>query len=452
MIGVDQFPILSPQQADPLLTGLQAGQQAYNQFQQNRYIGPMLAQQLQQARLQNAAQQTKNQYLSPQLQANIGLTQAQTAAQNALPDLYGAQAQESRARGGYFGAEAGLTDAQRSLLQQQTPYLVQQQEGGVYKDPILQRLFEAGQAQNTGAISPDMLGSIGLGGQGSQSGMPTGTTPLQNQLQQLGQGGVTSPGAFSNPTQNWAVFGSPISPLAMMQLQAYGKGLDTTATTGVTQYNQMQDQAAQNSDDANSLMNYLNEFKTSYDKSFYKGPARGTAPSSGALSAFVPGDLTNEQEADQAAANMQMIMARMMKSSKFTNSQLKFAGTLKLNRTNTPDAVNDLQPILSSISGRAKEYQDFLNYSRNNNIPVQTANTLWQQYQSQRPAFDANSKTANNQYQGTWKDYATPQAVQATNAGAPYVPNANKISKQDLKYLTPQQLQYVKSVQSMVSQ
>lgn len=420
-IPVDYFQPMTFQQANPLLSGIQAGQQIFGQGVQNAYLPSALSQQLQQMRLANAAQQIRNQYLAPQLSANIGLTQAQTGAQQALPGLYGAEAQEALARGGMFGAQG-------NLLRQETPYLVQSAQGDVYKDPILQRLFEMQKAQQTGAISPNTLGILGMGGN-----TPLGTNNTQNQAQQLPNASDPNALQFNDPAQNWALFGSPISPLAMMQLQAYGKGLDTQAQTGVTQYNDALAKASDEAKLANLTSNFLDQFQNAYDKSKYKGPAAGTLPVTGWHTLLMPGNLANEQAADNASQNIAALKAKMLAGGRVTNYELNYFNQLKPNRSMDPATAQMTHDFLKAKTIQMGEEQNFLNAAKNNGIDVQTANTLWNNYINQRPVYNFSTRTVNKSFQGSWNDYLTPEAISAARSGQNYVPLPTFNTKQDFQ-------------------
>lgn len=162
MIPVDYFQPESFQQANPLLSGIQAGQGIYSNAQniysrgiQNQYLPQTLQQQLQQLQLRNAQLGIQNQYMPGQLQANIGLTQAQTGTQQAMPAYY-------RAQTGLIGTEAAknqflLNNPMMMLpgiagqlggylwLQQHNPSLFNQVNGG---SPIPQTQPTAAPTQN----------------------------------------------------------------------------------------------------------------------------------------------------------------------------------------------------------------------------------------------------------------------------------------------------------------
>lgn len=117
----------SPQQATPVLNGMQMAQQMYTnalknqQLQmQNKVMPQSLQAALQQQLLKNAQLGIQNQYLPAQSQANIGLTQAQARAQNALPGLYGAEGAEAMAKVPLYGAQASLANQQAKMY----PYTI----------------------------------------------------------------------------------------------------------------------------------------------------------------------------------------------------------------------------------------------------------------------------------------------------------------------------------------
>jgi hypothetical protein len=117
------FQPLSPQQANPLLYGLQQGTQIAGQNQlntarqiQNQLLGAQLpyAAQMAQQRLRglqigNSLNQNTLNFAPQTSQAALNLTGAQTNAQNALPGYYGSEAQKNL-------ADANLTNAQVRYL------------------------------------------------------------------------------------------------------------------------------------------------------------------------------------------------------------------------------------------------------------------------------------------------------------------------------------------------
>lgn len=452
-MAIDYFQPLSFQQANPLLSGIQAGQGIYQQGVMNKYLAPSLQQQLQTQTLQNAMQQIKNQYLPQTLQSDIGLTQAQTG-------LAGAQAKGALANAGYIGA-------QTNRFQQETPYDVQKAMISPYTDPMLSRGAQGQLAAQTGAVPQSLLSMLNLRKQQpmdqsqqqpdqsdqsqapggltqTDSGTPISWSGMQQQPQQMGtqpqqigmqssQPGMTpgtAPQVFSGtPGQNWLMFGSPINPFqsaAMMQ----------QATSGVTQWQDAQNNAAQASTAANDTDKALEQFKNAYDKATYRGPLAGkmAAPLRG----------SNEQLTDSAAATLQLAMVKAQGFNKFTNMESQIVGSSKPNRLMSPGAIDQLYSFLKAKNSQTEEMPQFYQASQNAGLDRQTSDALWQNYINQRPVYDFKSNSANTNFRGSFNDYLTPQAVNALKSGQPYVPIPqnfnNSVQKQNwFNGLAPQE-------------
>ncbi len=426
-VGPVYFQPLSPDQANPGLwaqkqRALIAGQwqdnmsrMMQNQMlsQQEPYAGQMAQADLQSKLLANQLSGVQLQYAPQDWQSRIGLMQAQASAQNALPGLYGAEASEAAAR-------AGLTNQQTDVLRQQTPSIVQAAQGALFKDPILQRAYELGLAQKTGAISPNNLSALGVG-------TPTATQqspqPLNTQQQPLpglggGVGPLGAPKAFSgDAATNWLMFGSPYNPI---QFAAAQKGAETQAATGVTQYNEAQEDAAQAGDLGTQISSLIDQFQNNYKKTDLTGPVFGRSPAiTGAA-----------QATDNASQNIAATVAKLIAGGRVTNYEMQYINNLKPNRTMTPDTAQMTSDFLKQKSLRMGEEQSFLNAARTRGIDVQTANNLWRMYNNQRPVYNFASQTPNTQFQKTWSDYLTPQAINAAQMGQNYVPIPSFTSKQ----------------------
>lgn len=426
-MAIADFPILSPDQASPFLRGAQIGQ---------GMVGKGLLQQYQQ--LMNSAQAMRNQTLPQTLQEQLlGLQLGNQKSQAELPYAGPQAAANVNLAGGQAAqayGNAGLTNAQASLLRQNTPNLVKKGESDLYSDPILNRLWQANQAQQSGAIPGGMLSQLGLGGdQGGAQQQPGMQQPGQGQMQGPmgsalpGLGGAPiggnipgmAPKMFSGDTaQNWAMFGSPYNPIEMKALES---AATAQGSSSVSTYNDALKSAGDTAQDASDMTNYLNQFNQAYKKSSYTGPLAGSAPSSGLTSLpFAIGqDLTPEQTADSAAQNMQALVLKLMHTNKLTNYELQFARNLKLNRNMTPGTVDQVGDFLGAKTTRLKEQQNFLNASRAQGIDAQTAQDLWQRYNNDRPVYDFASNKVNSQYKGSWSDYLKPNMIAAVKQGMP---------------------------------
>lgn len=425
------FQILSPEQANPLGYGMQQGANIANT--QANTMGRNLTNALLSAQVPYASQGAQADLLSKQLanqlsqntlnyapqmsQAELALRSAQANAQNALPGLYGAEASEALARG-------GLTNQQAGLLKQQMPFLVQQEQEKVFPDPILSRLNQINIAQKTGMIPPDLLGSIGFGQQNNQPqnvGIPF---KANNNLSP-----ATAPNNFSGDTAtNYALFGSPYNPI---QLAALKKGAETAAATGVKQFNNAQNSANTSADLANQISNLVDQFQTNYKKTNFIGPILGRGPA-----------MTAEAQAtDNASQNMAALKAKLIAGGRVTNYEMQYINSLKPNRQMAPETAQMTSDFLKQKSIRIGEEQPFLTAAKNQGIDAQTASNLWQMYNNQRPVYNFSTSSPNTQFQKSWNDYLTPQAINAAQQGKNYVPMPSFASKQQyqswIQSLTP---------------
>lgn len=125
-IPVQQFPILSPQQANPLGTGFATGQNLYQQWVNNRYLNDQNQQALQGQALANALTQLKLNLAPQTLQADLAYKQAQTPYLQAnterlkqetqfLPLDTLIKAQQSAQQGSRFGGAYQLSKALQTM-------------------------------------------------------------------------------------------------------------------------------------------------------------------------------------------------------------------------------------------------------------------------------------------------------------------------------------------------
>ena len=233
--------------------------------------------------------------------------------------------------------------------------------------------------------------------------------------------------------------GSVVSPMQEMQLKAQQKGMEEQAKAQATAYNDELGTAATTAQDATQMSNLVDQFKDAYGKSKYVGTIEGNVPSTGWSSApfAITHNMKNEQLADNAAQNMQMMLLKLMKTNRLTNYELQFTGNLKLNRKLDAGTVDQLGDFFKAKSERLGEYQNFLNAAQNQNIPPQQAKAIWSMYENQRPVYDFTKGNTNKEYLGSWKDYLNPDAVNSVTTGSPYVPQPK--SEKDLRYLNTQE-------------
>lgn len=425
------FDPLTFAQANPFLTGYNAGQQLINQGLLNQK--QQLANQIQQVAAQyaqpNAQQellkaQLNNQILQPQAQYAPQMTVAELALKRAMPNYYNALA-------GQAGANSSLLAAHANLLNQETPYMVQKAQADVYSDPLFAKANQAAmlqqQAQNNPQLS-SILGQLNQPysgqsfSQGAKIPYATGMAPQITNIPGAGQG---------SPMQNYLLYNNPLGPLYQQQIAAYGKGLEAQQTNQAKDWSTTLNDAQQQANVASQMTSFLKQFDENYPKT----------DESGVIAGRLPPVSTPAQAADNASNNLVAMITKQLNPKQLTNQELRFANTLKPSRQMTPENAKMSSDFWKAKSEQINENQSFLTAAKNQGVDPYTANNLWQNYINQRPAYDFSTNTPNSSYRGTWGDFLTPQAVSAAQSGRQYVPvpqfNNEKEAKNWFKSLNP---------------
>jgi hypothetical protein len=428
-IPIQQFNPETFQQANPMLGGIAASTQLPTAFAQAIY-GPQLAQQqLLQQQLANQVTQAGLPYIGPQAAAVL-------ATQQAMPGLYGAEAQESRAR-------AGLTGQQASLLGQESPYLVQQQRLGMFTNPVIAAAAQLEYARQQGIMPPvaSPSGTITPGAQ--QAGGPTGgaavagAIPAPAQVAGIAPSGSGAmppgiqPGAQSSLDALYGIPGLAQVLLGPQQIAAYGAGLSAQATTNVQQYNADATQAQSDTNIANQESQLVNQWKQAYDRSSYVGPRLGSFPSRGILAP--PGQIAPEQEADQSAQKLALLVAKQIAGGRLSGYMLQNIQATKPSRTLDPESAAMISDSFQALAQQQSEKPSFIAAAQSMGVPVNVQRALWAQYQSQRAPYNFTTRSVNSNLLGTSGDFLTQQAISAAMNNQPYVPIPSQItSKQQL--------------------
>lgn len=430
----------TPQQANPFATSLGMLNDAIKGSIVNQYLPQQLQAQILQQQMQNQMIQPETQMANQFAQAKLANMQIDAPYKQALmQEIFQGKIPLNQAMSAMYGTEA-------QTGQELMPYKVQEQQGKVFSDPILQRLFETGLANKTGQIPSQYLGSVGLptnqqvNNQATQ-GMPNlgsviaggiqnrGLNPIANNLPS-GANPVNSPKGFGGDTfQNFALFGSPLNPIQMAQMKS---GAETAGKTGVTTWNDALNHANSDSDLGNQLEQATNQFKAGYDKATYKGPSLGTLPATGWKTALLPGNLTPEQDTDNASQNLAALRAKLIAGGRVTNYEFQFVQNLKPNRAMTPQTAQMTSDFLSQRAKQMQEMPKFLEAAQQQGLDVRTAQNLWNMYRQQRPVYNFQTRTPYNQFIGSWRDYLNPDAVQAAQTGQSYLSVPNFSNKKDL--------------------
>lgn len=414
------FDPLTFAQANPFLTGFGAGQQLVNQGLINQR--EQLANRIQQVAAQFAQpeaqqellkNQLNNQILQPQAQYAPQMTLAELALKRAMPNYYNALA-------GQAGSNSALLAARTNLLRQETPFDVQKAQADVYSDPLLTRANQLAIAQQNGASNPYLqstLGQLGFGQGQNQGQSPQPMIPFAPGMQ---PNTLNAPRVMTgSPEQNYLTWGSPLGPLLQMQLQAYGKGLDTQQTAQASDWSKNLDQSSKNAQNGVGILNAINQFKNGYDNTKETGAALGNLP---AVS-------SDAQLADTASARLQQFEAQNLPSTKLGVGMINFIGKQKPSRSMNEQAAQTSYDFWHENALRSIEEQQFKNAAHSQGVDPYTTNSLWSNYNTQRPWYDFTNHAPNSQYRGTWGDYLTPQAVQAVQQGKSYSPPINPAAR-----------------------
>lgn len=434
MIGVQNFTPETFQQANPWIAGMQAGQglaagiqQAQTQQLQNnaqairnQYLSPSLQQQLLGQQIANKLSQNTLNFAPQMSQADLNMKIAQARAQNALPALYGTEGQANLGRA---AQEYAAADLQRK----QTPSLVQKSQNDIYTDPILARMQQLESAKRAGYISPDFLSLLG----GTPQNVPAQTgqvssgasqfTPLNPNLSTSATPGI-APKLFTgnDANSNYLFYGTPsYSPLQYEQLQSQAK---EQGSSGVTSWNDAQKNINDNAQSATSALNNLNQFYNNYSQSSLTGPTLGAYGGIGTASGKLLGtvrDLSHEQQADNASQELKASVAKaIVNSGHVTNQDYQMLDRMKPNREMTPQTAQMVTDYYRGKLGRILEQQQFMNAAKNQGVDVQTAQTLWDNYNNYvAPIFDFNKNKLNSYPQNNWKSMLSAQKIQAAQQG-----------------------------------
>jgi hypothetical protein len=444
-----------------LMKALSSGQQ-YGQKQQ------MFPQDLQKAMLANALQQYKVQQEGDRSQyyprLNLAETlkaEAEPREMNARTGLYGQQAKyygrdiESQmalraAQGGLAGSE---TEKNRFLVQ--NPQYISA-EGALIGEAMKQSQANQGgqggqQSQSYGsqgqsgipAGAPSQMPQAGqpsapAGGQmASQGGQPQAAG---NQLQPTVDSQRYNPNALAfNPPSLQSPTGNPaldnmyykkfgMSPVVQAELELSQNQAKLYQDANLKQNTENRQQAIlanQSTIDAHKFLDALDRSR-SIETGAIAG--RGLAVSNAA------------QEMESAGANMVTSAAKLFQNQGAVHAaDIDLQNMAKPSRRQNKDVSFDLAQGIIAKNNRVKERQQFDAYGTQLNIKPEIRDALFSQYETERPYINTETKMPNDAYNGTWKEYLTPEAVNAYIAGINYTPSSQAVlqgmnwSKSDLK-------------------
>lgn len=421
-----QFPDIQRinfDEANPWLMGAQRGQQ----FMQSAAQFP---QDLQAKMLANQIAQVQAQYAQPMAQQSL---QAAILQNQWNPKIWQSEI-------GLRGAQSGLAGAQSGLAQSETGMNL------LKLNYLKQRVFgNQGGGMNGGANPASNSSALNIptsGGQG-QSGQAPGA-PAQGGNQAMGQGGgqpapsnsmygIDLPSPSNNDIANSMLLGmdtfSPVRDNAKLQIQ--------------DQYKQYQKGLAESIQNANAsigMSQALAKFNDAMNRSSYKGARFGSLPSSGFSTAFIPGDLTAEQDADRSALQMLPEAISSLKdamgTARFSNLDMNMATKMKFDRTMEDSTRNMMTSWVNGVNDRMKEYSQFLTTMSNPQMGAtkQEADMLWSQYQNDFPLISSDGKSFQGGNLGNWPLFTTPRAIASIKATGTYSPTTSERNTFMMKY------------------
>ncbi len=468
---IANFQILTPEQANPLGYGMMQGSKLMQSFSdtlaqelanqkaraQLPYAGPQAAANL------NISQNTidqynrTKQYLGPQAEANL--------MKDKLANELARRTMESNVSNAASTAQKSQTEAaqyaqqleyERRLKAAQAAYYEEQAQKMGYAtesaggQPARQHIYNPGSqpsisiSNNANNIMPNSLGAYN-----AQNSAQSPSTPFQQQNDQVPPqqtqpqpSGVNLAAPLKNvaPQQGEiGEYGVPIQiPSNYDRQQKYFNGIDTFAPRQALMQQQIleqsklqQDSAQQSVNDffqATKSVNNFDRFENYYNQSKYKGPTWGKVPLS--IAGF--GDRSNEQLADQAAANeMLQSMADVrsaMEKGAFSKVDVGIAESKKFNRSLDEQAVKDTGQQIRAIRdrfGSVEKYWSLMNNSKTRLTNAQTKAML-SQYQNDFPVFtkDQDGKISiNHRNNKLWAYYTTPEAINTFRKTGAYKPS-----------------------------
>lgn len=377
-LPVQQFQILSPEQANPIGSGLRQGADLYTTLFKNallRHFGyPEEAAKLQSSQLANQKSLAEQPYWGPQAAATLATTQAQ-------PGLMGSESAANYAQASRAPFENALAQQQAKIagIQANNPLLLAGDTG--------QTLWALGQGNNS-----SNLGNLN------------------------GSGGNVNSNLNPNTVQG-SIIQRKLFPLQYAQQEAQ-----------IPEWNTALNEANTESSDAQNVLSNLEKFHGAYKD----------APSyiKGYLGGKLPGGLSSDaQIMDLASPGLQLSQDQALHLAHNTNLSLGLIGKSKPSRSLNQQAEQSTYDLLKSGFMRQQEHGQFLQaaqeLSQQNpelGLSRPIADSLYQSYNRQYPIFDEQGKAKpENLGSKNWKQFLTPEAIQGLRSGN--LPNFNNSNK-----------------------
>jgi len=406
------YPILTPEQANPLLYGAQIGQSMMQK-------GMMFPQEMQAKMLENQLNQIKAKYAESLTQEE--LTKAKQANEW-NPQIWKSEI-------GLRGAQTGLAGAETQKLHAMQPYIAQQAEADIAEKRALAGMHGE-DARQKALFNSIIRNRFQPGSQMSPTGGTIGASITKQPVTQSqatpasmsSTYGIENPQMTNDDIINKMVFG-----------QDTYSGKEKTFQDQVTKqsdaFNKELSQSVQASQSATKFQQALNIFNNAMNAATYKGPRLGNLASGGWKSTFVPGNLDPEQQADRAANQMLpeaiSTLRDAMGSVRWSNMDNTMAQTLKFDRTLSDKTRQTMTGWTNAVMNRMQEYNKFLSVMNNPNtgLTAQQTKALFESYNENFPLISKNGEEVLTKNLNNWPLYTTPKAIESIKRTGTYKPS-----------------------------
>jgi hypothetical protein len=429
-IQFPDWPHLSFAEANPWLTGAQAGMNMLEQGQKFGQSQQLFPEQLKEAQLMNALKQVQAQYAKPM--AEQGLLKAKQENQWYVPNvqseiaLRGAQTKQAQ-------AGAGLTGEQAKQLQyfSKVGYPTEEMR-------TLSYLQNGGQGQpGNASMNAQTTPSFGQQPQAETGAPQQGMT--ENLIKQRQNQALDNQIYAGNAPPSTNTTG--MSPLASAYIQRKypDPNFEFNQNKAVEDYKsnnsaimELQKEYAKESTAAQQLVPTYNKLENLYNNiTTAKGRLGGKFP------AFSP----EASEFDKLIQEVVNANAKLLGGGRVFGYDFTASSGAKASRDLPEDAFIGLTTFGKSKAEDALEHQAFLSAGgapQRNGLPVRSGllEQAWNNYKLHRPSmnFEPGEFYVNNAYQNTWKDYLTPEALRSIAETGDYLPlNQNALKSMNIK-------------------
>ena len=352
-------------------------------------------------------EQARQPYYGRLAQAEALKAEAEPNEINARTGLYGQQSSELEQKMKYFPEQF---KSQQDLVRAQT----EEQQALANQHKIdtqkTQKIMEYLNSDNNYPSTQNMVNS---------------TNPSTNNNNQPNSAyGITVPTLTKEDIKNKVYFGmdtfSDKQKKAEERISEEKKKFDDLIADSVSKANT-----------ATKTKQALTMFNDAMNRSFYRGPSLGSAPSSGFASTFVPSmpfgqGLAPEQEADYAANQLLpgaiAQLTENMHVYRFSNLDMNMSQKFKFYR-GMDDKTRELGTNwVNATESRMEEKPKFAT-ALNRKVDANTAELLWTNYQQNQSLVSKDGKRILNGNLNKWPIYTTPAAIESVRTTGSYTPS-----------------------------